>query len=87
MNINSAVRASSHPEGMVLLNTVTGNLFSLNLTGRFVWELLSVSRSRDDIAAEFVGAFSVPLHVATAHVDGFLAQLVHHQLAVPSSAR
>jgi hypothetical protein len=73
-------RASS---GGVLLDTGSGNLYSLNETATRIWEKRLSGQSLEAIAAELSAAHGLPAAVAAQHVSSALA-LVPTGLAVPT---
>ena len=59
-------------------------LFSLNATAAAVWDVLDVPRTAAEVAALLAPRFGVPLDVAEADVERFLAQLEERRLVTRS---
>jgi hypothetical protein len=76
----SAVTTSAHDDGVVLLHTVDGRLFSANRTGACVWRGLEARLPVDAMAAELNREYGIPSDVAREHVMQFLMQLERHRL-------
>ncbi len=48
---SSKVATQATEDELIVLHLETGNYYTLNETGRFIWEHCSVSRERDEIIA------------------------------------
>ena len=81
----SAVVTSAHDEGVVLLHTVHGRLFSANRTGACIWRGLQARLSADAISAELNRDYGIRFDVAKQHVTQFLLELERHHLIVRSA--
>jgi hypothetical protein len=51
------------------------SLFTLNDTGAFVWDLIDGTRSVSDLAEAVASEYNIPIEVALADVEGYVAQL------------
>jgi predicted Rdx family selenoprotein len=71
---------SVHDHGMVLLDVVTGRVFSANRTGRMLWERLHDGASPAATAHELAAQFGIPTETAELHVERFVASLAAWQL-------
>ena len=58
-------------------------LFTLNETGRAIWDRLDGRRSLREIAAALHGEFEAPLGDIEQDVIGFVAELVKRNMAAP----
>jgi hypothetical protein len=72
--------ASFNDEGVVILHTGKGRLFSSNLTGAQIWRGVEQQLSMDVIAREISGEYQIPLTTAREHTVHFMAQLQRHEL-------
>lgn len=76
---NPAVVETDLAEELVLLDPATREMFSLNATGRIVWQALAEaeggSQARELAVARIVEAFEVDAAVARADVDTLLGRL------------
>ena len=83
-NISFAVSlettASAHDDGIVILHTGKGCVFSSNKTGALIWRGLEQGRSLEGIVAEISGEFQIAGPTARAHTLSFLAALEQHAL-------
>jgi hypothetical protein len=71
---------SFHDDGIVILHTGKGRLFSSNRAGAQIWRGLEQQLSMDVIAREISGQYQIPLPIAREHTVHFLAQLQGHEL-------
>ena len=79
-------------EGQVILVPLTAGvgdleaeLFSLNDTGKAVWDRLDGTRSVDDIIADLQATFEDPAGAIPGHVDALLAELVKRNMVVDAA--
>ncbi len=72
--------ASFNDDGVVILHTGKGRLFSSNLTGAQIWRGIEQQLSTDVIARQISGEYQIPLTTAREHTVHFLAQLQGHEL-------
>ena len=72
--------ASFNDEGVVILHTGKGRLFSSNLTGAQIWRGVEQQLSMDVIAREISGEYQIPLTTACEHTVHFLTELQRHEL-------
>jgi hypothetical protein len=78
--VSPQAAASFHDDGIVILHTGKGRLFSSNRTGAQIWCGLEQRLSMDVIARELSGSYQIPLATAHEHAVHFLAQLQRHEL-------
>ena len=72
--------ASFHEDGIVILHTGKGCLFTANGTGARIWCGVMQQQSLDSIADEISGEYQIPPSTAREHVGGFLVELERNQL-------
>ena len=78
--VNPEATASFHDDGMVILHTGRGRLFSANKIGARIWRGLEQQLSSETIVAELSVEYHINLTTAREHTDHFLAQLQSHKL-------
>ena len=72
--------ASAHDDGIVILHTGKGRVFSSNKTGALIWQGIEQRRSFDRIVEEITDAFQIATTTARAHAIKFLAALEQQSL-------
>jgi len=72
--------ASAHEDGIVILHTGKGRVFSSNKTGALIWQGIEQRRSFDRIVEEISDAFEIATTTARAHAIKFLAALEQQAL-------
>jgi len=72
--------ASAHDDGIVILHTGKGRVFSSNKTGALIWQGIEQRRSFDRIVEEISDAFEIATTTARAHAIKFLAALEQQAL-------
>ena len=72
--------ASAHDDGIVILHTGKGRVFSSNKTGALIWRGIEQRRSLDGIVEEISNAFEIAATTARAHAINFLAALEQQAL-------
>ena len=72
--------ASAHDDGIVILHTGKGRVFSSNKTGALIWQGIEQRRSFDRIVEEISDAFQIATATARAHALKFLAALEQQSL-------
>ena len=77
---NREAAASFHDDGVVILHTGKGRVFSSNRTGAQIWRGIEQQLSMDLIARELSGEYQIPLTTAREHTVHFLAELQRHEL-------
>ena len=80
MTVNSEATASFHDDGVVILNTRNGCLFSSNRAGALVWRCIEQQLPVAAIADELSREFQIAPPAACEHTERFLAQLERHNL-------
>lgn len=72
--------ASFHDDGIVILHTGKGRLFSSNRTGAQIWRGIEQQLPVEVIVQRLSGEYQIALNDAREHTIGFLAQLQRHEL-------
>lgn len=80
---NPAAAASYHQDGIVILHTGKGSLFSSNGTGARIWRGVEQQLSLDAIAQQLSVDYRISLATARQDTLNFLAQLQQHELVQP----
>ena len=78
--VNPNAAASMHEDGIVILHTGKGCLFSSNGTGARIWRGVEKQLSLQAIAAEISSEYQVAPDIAHRHTVNFLAQLERQAL-------
>jgi len=69
------VKASLHPDGVVLIHAGTGTVFSANRVGAMIWDGAAKQRSLDQVVRSISDAFQIPAQTVQQDTARFLAQL------------
>ena len=77
---NPEAAASFHDDGIVILHTGKGSLFSSNGTGARIWRGVEQQRPLEAIAEDISVAYKIARATAREHTIRFLAELERHQL-------
>ena len=72
--------ASFHNDGVVILHTGKGRLFSSNRTGAQIWRGIEQQLPVEAIVEQLSGEYQIALNTARQHTAGFLAHLQRHEL-------
>jgi len=78
--VSPAVAASAHDDGIVILHTGKGRVFSSNKTGALIWRRLERGRLLDGIVEDISDEFQIAGPTARAHALQFLAALEQQAL-------
>ena len=79
-SVGAEATASAHDNGIVILHTGKGRVFSSNKIGALIWCGIEQRRSVDDIVEEISRKFDVAATTARAHTLNFLAALERQSL-------
>lgn len=79
-SVNPEATASTHEDGIVILHTGKGRVFSSNKSGALIWRGIQQRRSLDGIVAEISGEFQIAGTTAREHALNFLAALEQQAL-------
>ena len=79
-SLSQEASASTHEDGIVILHTGKGRVFSSNRTGAVIWRGIEQGRSFDGILEEVRSEFQIAGPTARAHTLKFLAALEQHAL-------
>ncbi|HEY6807027.1 MAG TPA: PqqD family protein [Pyrinomonadaceae bacterium] len=71
---------SFHDDGLVILHTGKGRLFSSNRTGAQIWRGIERQLPVEVIVQQLSGEYQIPQNIARAHTFDFLDQLQSHEL-------
>ena len=69
------VKASVHPDGVVLIHMSKGTVFSANRAGALIWSAATRQGSLDKLAQAISGEFQVPRETAERDAADFLEEL------------
>lgn len=78
--VNPKAVASFHGDGIVILHTGVGRLFSSNGTGARIWRGLEQQLPLEAIAEKIGGEFRIAPTTVREHTLSFLAELERHRL-------
>ncbi len=78
--VSRGVTASAHDDGIVILHTGKGRVFSSNKTGALIWRGLELGQSLDGIIDEVSGQFQISGPTARLDTVNFLAALEQQAL-------
>lgn len=78
--ISKALRSTITPDGAILLDVERGQMFSLNVVGSKILELLGNGLDEAQIVAEVSAAYRTPVDQVGADVREFLELLTRHHL-------
>jgi len=79
-SVSPEATASTHDDGIVILHTGKGRVFSSNKSGALIWRGIEQRRSLDGIVEEISGEFQIARTTARTHTLNFLAALEQHAL-------
>ena len=79
-SVSPEATASAHDDGIVILHTGKGRVFSSNKTGALIWRALEQRRSVEGIAEDISREFQIAGTTARAHTLNFLAALERQAL-------
>ncbi len=80
LKISSDAAASIHEDGIVILHTRKGRLFSSNRTGACIWRCIEQRLSFEAIAEKLTSEYQIARTTARQHAVRFLAELERHNL-------
>jgi len=78
--ISTAVRSTQNEDGAIVLDIQQGQIYSLNVVGSRILELLKSDASESQIADEISHDFNVDRDTVAADVQDFLRLLAEHKL-------
>lgn len=79
-SVNPEAAASFHDDGIVILHTGRGCLFTSNGTGARIWRGVERQLSLEAIAEEISSWYKIARSTAREHAIRFLAELERHEL-------
>jgi hypothetical protein len=80
ITVSSEAAASIHDDGIVILHTRTGRLFTANRIGARIWRCIEQKSSFEAIAEKISNEYQIALTTAREHTAHFLAELERHSL-------
>jgi len=80
------VRASLHPDGVVLIHLGRGTVFSANRVGAMIWNGAAERWSIEKVAESISTEFNIPPQTVQQDAATFLAQLEAEGLLVPDAS-
>ena len=83
--ISPRIRASLHDDGLVLLDTRKGLVYTSNRTGAQIWRGVAAGQSPRSIAACLSIEYGLPQVDIEAHTAAFLTSLTQQGILVPPS--
>lgn len=88
LRVPEHVRRANSPDGDIVLDVRHGRMFTLNVVGSKILELLAHQYTSEQIATELSREFGISMEMAIRDVAEFLDTLQKHRLieAHPSSA-
>jgi hypothetical protein len=81
-HVAADVKASHHPDGVVLIHMGRGTVFSANRVGALIWKGAARQCSLDQVTACISGEFHIPPQTAAQDAAEFLEQLTAEGLLV-----
>jgi len=69
------VKASPHPDGIILIHRERGIVYSANRVGAMIWRAVAEGRSLESVVDSIGGEFRIPRQTAHEDAAEFLAQL------------
>ena len=78
--VSPEATASTHDDGIVILHTGKGRVFSANKTGALIWRGIEQRQSLDGIVDDISGEFRIAGPTARVHALNFLAALEQQAL-------
>lgn len=78
--VNPEAVASVHDDGIVILHTGVGRLFTSNGAGAHIWRGVERQLPLEAIADEISGEYKIARTTAREHTARFLAELERHTL-------
>ncbi|HEX3252743.1 MAG TPA: PqqD family protein [Pyrinomonadaceae bacterium] len=84
--VSPEATASTHDDGIVILHTGKGRVFSSNKTGALIWRGIEQRCSLEGIVAELSDQFQIAGPTARAHTLRFLAALQQQALIKSEAA-
>jgi hypothetical protein len=82
LGVAPEVKASVHPDGVVLIHVGRGTVFSANLVGAMIWNGAAEGWTIQEVAASISSKFHIPPETARHDAAAFLAQLQAEGLLV-----
>lgn len=84
--ISDSVRRTATPDGGVLLDVERGQMFSLNVVGATILELIERGYDEPHMIEEIGSSYAVDDHVLCSDLNEFLEILLRHHIIKPSQS-
>ena len=81
--ISQTIRRSKTPDGGILLDLQHGQMFSVNVLGAKILELMEQGRDEAEIANQISRDYGASREVVRADVTGFIEALREHHILQP----
>lgn len=75
LRVSPQVKASIHPDGVLLIDLAKGTVFSANRAGALIWRAAEERWSADRLASKMSGEFDIPKETAQRDAAEFLDRL------------
>lgn len=82
ITVSPEATASIHDDGIVILHTRRGRLFSSNRTGASIWRCIEQQLPFEVIVEKIGSEYQIARTIAREHTARFLAELERHSLIV-----
>ena len=82
LRVSPDVKASVHPDGIVLIHLSSGVVFSANRVGAMIWNAVAQRENVHALAASISHNFAVDAQTAERDVASFMAQLEAERLLI-----
>jgi len=79
------VKASQHPDGVVLIHLGRGTVYSANRVGAMIWNGVVTQRSIERVTESISREFHIPAQTVLQDAALFLAQLQAEGLLIPEA--
>lgn len=86
LNTSNAIRSTSAEDGRVLLDVHHGQMFSVNVVGSKILELIELGWDEPAIVVEISQRFATRIDVVTADVRDFIEALRKHKILVTTNS-
>jgi Coenzyme PQQ synthesis protein D (PqqD) len=80
LTISNTIRRTQTPDGAVLLDVERGQMFSLNLVGSKILELVDLGADETQIVEQVSALFGAEIELVRRDVRGFLKALNAHEI-------
>ena len=78
LQVAESTRATTRPDGIVLLNIDKGSVFTANLVGARIWKGITTQENLKTIANSVAQQYSIPVEEAETDIAEFVSELQSH---------